>query len=267
MDPIQDYLRRIDFRAIKPNAWAPQHFAATLALHAARKLGLDLEALNTRLPEPESERLAALRALCRIPKASTLANGAVINRAVSLMPSDQAFVNVGVWHGFSFLAGMLHNDDKRCIGVDSFCVREKRDSSGRRKLRGLRRMIHTQGDDWTRLAFYERFEARRSPRHEFYEMDYADYFEHVHRGPIGFYIYDAQHRYRDQLRGLRLAEPYFAPGCLVLIDDTNAHDNHRATMDFMAQSEHRYELLFDRRTRGNRHPTFWNGLLVFRRMG
>lgn len=46
---------------------------------------------------------------------STFAIGAIINRAVRQMPSNTGYVNVGRWHGFTLLAGMLGNAKKRCI--------------------------------------------------------------------------------------------------------------------------------------------------------
>jgi hypothetical protein len=235
-------------------------------MHLLRRLGADLESWNTQVPGVDPELGRELRQLTKIPKASTLANGAIIQAAVSAMPPEHAFVNVGVWHGFTFLAGMLGNPDKQCVGVDKFCVRDKVGPRGRQRFRGMSRQLRLQLDDWTRQAFYARFERMRSPRHHFYEMDYADYFEYAHRGPIGVYLYDGPHRYRDQLRGLRLAEPYFANGCVVIVDDINAPDNRRATFDFIEWSANRYQVLFDRQTHGDRHPTLWNGLLVFQKL-
>src|SRR5262249_18260628 len=96
----------------------------------------------------------------------------------------------------------------------------------------------------------------------FHEMDYERYFAEVHRGPIGFYIYDGEHSYANQLKGLELAEPFFADGCVILVDDTNTEEPRRATLDFVAARPGRYRILFDRTTPANQHPTFWNGVMV-----
>jgi hypothetical protein len=171
---------------------------------------------------------------------STYAVAALIDKAVSSLPAEAAFVNVGAWHGFSFLAGIASNPDRRCVCIDNFS-----------QFGGPRE------------EFLARFEARRSPRHEFHEIDYEEYFAKVHRGPIGFYIYDGEHSYRNQLRGLEAAEPFFADRCAVLVDDTNDPEPRRATMDFIGRHPGRYRLVLDRKTGCNGHPTYWNGILLF----
>jgi hypothetical protein len=98
-------------------------------------------------------------------------------------------------------------------------------------------------------------------------MDYLDYFATKHREPIGVYLYDDPHTHADQLKGLQVAEPFFFGDCLILVDDTNGDAARRGTLDFIAQSGNRYEMLLDRRTSRNGHPTFWNGLMIFRRVG
>ena len=54
-------------------------------------------------------------------------------------------------------------------------------------------------------------------------------------------------------------------GSLILVDDTNWDEPRRATLDFIAEQRGRYELLADRRTAKNVHPTFWNGFMLLRR--
>jgi predicted O-methyltransferase YrrM len=206
----------------------------------AARLGTNLELWITRLPDwgRARRRLAPLLAM---PRMSTFAIAAIINRAVAQLPEGQAFVNVGVWHGFSLLAGMAGHADRRCVGIDNFS-----EFGGPKQ------------------EFLARFDRARGPRHEFHEMDYRDYFARVHQGPIGLYIYDGDHAYEHQLTGLEVAEPFLAPGSIILVDDTNEADPARATRDFMAARPGRYELLFDRHTACNGHPTLWNGLMVLR---
>ncbi len=202
-----------------------------------------IERYNTVLPDEARPTERVLHDLRMIPRMSTFAIAAIVNRGVSHMPDDQAFVTVGIWHGFLLLASMINHPEKICIGIDDFS-----EFGGPRE------------------AFAERFSRFRGPKHRFYDMDYRAYFASVHRGPIGFYLYDAAHDYEDQLLGLRIAEPFFAKGCLVLVDDTNALAPRRATLDFLATSRHRYEMILDRTTAQNRHPTFWNGIMLFERV-
>lgn len=248
----QEYISRIRFRFIKPNFRIPipeDYYLERLRRILERgstgpleKLGVWLEFFNTVLPENEEPTKKDLRALCGIPKMSTLAIGAMINRGVQQMADTHAFVNIGVWQGFSFLCGMLHNDKKTCIGVDNFS-----EFGGPRE------------------QFLDRFNQYRSPSHHFYDMDYVAYFSRVHEGSIGFYIYDGGHSYQDQLRGLRIAEPFFSENCIILVDDTNWEEPREATLDFIAQSRNGYKILLDRRTSDNCHPTLWNGVMIFQR--
>ncbi|MGD0485262.1 MAG: class I SAM-dependent methyltransferase, partial [Gemmatimonadales bacterium] len=136
------------------------------------------------------------------------------------------------------------NLDRRCVGVDDFS-----EFGGPRD------------------AFLARFSAARSPLHTFHQMDYCDYFARKHRGPIGFYFYDGSHRYEHQLRGLEAAEPFLSPGGIILVDDTNDEEPSRATRDFLAARPGAFGTLFERRTAGNGHPTYWNGITLLQKAG
>jgi hypothetical protein len=147
-----------------------------------------VDAFNTRLPGTSATRRAGLTELCSIPRMSTFAIAALIDHAVREMPEDHAFLNVGVWAGFTFLAGAMQNPARTCIGVDDF-----------------------SGFGGPREGFEARFERFASDRHSFHEMDYQRYFAEVHREPLGVYMYDGDHAYDHQLQGLRIAEPFFGP--------------------------------------------------------
>lgn len=235
-----DYVKGISFRVCQPNMNPRGHgrLAALLRTSPA-----SLEILNTRLPEDAKGMRNRLVDLCQIPRMSTYAIAAMINKAVSLMSNDCCFLNVGVWNGFTFLAGLAGNSEKNCIGVDNFS-----EFGGPRE------------------EFLERFNRYKGVNHHFYDMDYVDYFERVHKERIGLYIYDGGHAYEDQLKGLQLAEPFFSNRCVVLVDDTNWESPKQATLDFISCSSHNYEILLDRSTSRNGHPTLWNGVMVLQRV-
>jgi hypothetical protein len=237
---LTQYLESISFRFVQPQTRLPPGYGEARKLLS--KLGLYLDVLNTRLANHEPAAKRRLRELCRVPRMSTIAIGAIIDQAVAQMPPDQAYVNIGVWNGFTFLAGLINNPNKTCIGVDNFC-----------KFGG------------PRDAFLTRFQPYKGPRHQFYDLDYREYFATIHKEPIGVYLYDGPHTYEDQVQGLQIAEPFFAPQCVVLVDDTNGDAARRGTMDFIARSQHAYRVLMDRRTARNCHPTFWNGIVVLQR--
>jgi predicted O-methyltransferase YrrM len=245
----EEFLRSIDFEFIRPAASPGEDGRFTVERKdgsTATLLGLHkapFDALNTRL-EKRPELYRALRPLLDVPRMGTFASGALINRGVERLRGSGAYVNVGVWNGFSLLCGMEGNPDTVCVGIDNFSQYADRSA-----------------------VFMDRFEARKGPAHRFYRMDYRDYFATQHQGPIGFYFYDGDHAYEHQVEGLEVAEPFFSEDCVVMVDDTNWGRARQATYDFLAQSEREYEVLLDVQTAQNQHPTFWNGLLVFQATG
>jgi len=244
-----DFIRSIDFELVPPEAprGADGRFTVTrrdgsaatlLELHRA-----PFDALNTRL-EGKQELYRRLRPLFDVPRMGTFATGALINRAVERLRPPEAYVNVGVWNGFSLLCGMQGHPDKLCVGVDNFSQWSDRSQS-----------------------FLAHFEARKGPAHRFFRMDYRDYFANHHEAPIGLYFYDGDHEYEHQVHGLEVAEPFFSEDCVVVVDDTNWGRARQATYDFFARSERQYEVLLDVQTAHNEHPTYWNGLMVFEATG
>jgi hypothetical protein len=235
---VTDFARGIAFADIQPDTdlatrpdWA--------ALNDLERRNREID--NTLLPERGNELRQQLAPVMGMARMSTFAVAALINHAVAALPEGHAYVNVGVWHGFTLLAGMAGQPQQRCVGIDDFS-----------QFGGPRQ------------GFLERFNARRGPAHSFHDGDYRDYFRRVHMGAIGFYLYDGAHSYDHQIEGLRAAEQFFAPECYVLIDDVNWAAPRRAALDFIASSSRRYEMVLDRSTAHNKHPTFWNGLMLLR---
>jgi hypothetical protein len=237
---VAEYVQNITFRLLQPTTPRPSGFRSLNNL--ARKAGIHLEMWMTRLPEDQEEMQRRLTPVCKVPRMSTFAIGAIINRAVALMPDDQSYLNIGVWNGFTLLAGMASNPHKACIGVDNFSHK-----------------------DSPRTAFLRRFQRARGPKHQFREGDFREYFAAQHTEKLGLYLFDGPHTYEDQLDGLQLAEPFFAPGCLVLVDDTNWPQVRDANLDFIKHSSFEYRMLLDMQTPRTGHPTYWNGLMLFQR--
>jgi len=235
---LESFLQGVSFDWLQPMDPIPPHLRD--------REGGQLEYTNTRFAEGDQEIKERLLQLEMVPRMSTLAVAAALHKMVADMPPDECFVNVGVWHGFSFLSAILDNPTRHCVGVDNFS-----------QFGGPKN------------EFLARFERWRSPedRHHFFEMDYRDYFAQHHSRPLGVYLYDGEHSYDNQLQGLRVAEPFFAPGCIVLVDDTNWDEPRQASLDFVEGSSRSYQLIFDARTAGNHHPTWWNGLMVWRCLG
>jgi len=165
---------------------------------------------------------------------------ALLNLAASCLGTDEAYVEVGVFHGASLIAAMLGNEDKRFVGIDSFAFR---DASLEKVERNL-----------------EHFGLSRP------ELLVGDAFELVPTGAlgdtrIGLWYYDAAHDYESQLRGLRIAESLLTPGALVVVDDTDWEQVARAMDDYVAaQPRARRILTIDGKERG--FPQWWEGMQV-----
>jgi len=237
---VADFVQNISFRLLQPNVPRPSGFRALNKV--ARKAGIHLEMWMTRLPEDQEEMQRRLSRVCKLPRTSTFAIGAIINQAVSRMPDNQAYLNIGVGHGFALFAGMAGNSHKKCIGVDDLAR-----------------------DESPRTDFLRRFLRVRNENHRFWEGDFRDYLADEHDGMLGLYVFDGTRSYDEQREGLELAEPFFGNGCLVLIDDTNWPEIRDANLDFIKHSRYEYRMVLDVQTPRAGHPTFWNGLMVFER--
>jgi hypothetical protein len=200
-----------------------------------------LDVLNTNILFPTP--LGPDHPLHQIPRMATIATSVLINELVRNMPAGTSFVNVGVWNGYTFLSGLVDNADRVCIGIDNFS-----EFGGPRE------------------AFLANYKIYQSSNSQFHELDYRNYFREQHGGPIGLYLYDGAHDYRSQLEALEIAHRHIAIGGTILVDDTNWADPFDATVDFLKFHRDDYEMVLDRRTAQNGHPTFWNGLMALVRI-
>ena len=65
------------------------------------------------------ENLSLKNALLKIESMSTYAMGHLINQICKNLSSNQLYLNIGCWKGFSLIAGMIDTSCK-VIGVDNF---------------------------------------------------------------------------------------------------------------------------------------------------
>jgi hypothetical protein len=202
----------------------------------------DADVVLTTLPEDDIHTKILLEEILDIPRMSTLAIAGILGKCVNDMEDGAAFVNVGVWHGFTFLSQVILNPNTNCIGIDNFS-----EFGG------------------PKAEFMERFEKYKSDKHFFYEMDYKKFFENT-KLRIGTYLYDGAHDEESQYNGLKVAEPFLIPGAYVVIDDINLESAVKGTIRFMDESKYGYRCLSFLRTANNMHPTFWNGIAVFQKL-
>ncbi len=167
-------------------------------------------------------------------------NLALLNVAASCLDGDEAYVEIGVFHGASLISAMLGNEGKRFVGIDSFAFRDA----------SLEKVE----------ANLERYGLSRP------EILVGDAFELVPSGAldgtkIGVWYYDAAHSYDAQIEGLRIAEPLLSAGALVIVDDTDWDDVDRAMDDYLAAQPRAHRILtIDGKSRGA--PHWWEGMQV-----
>ena len=134
-----------------------------------------------RSPHPRDRRFAPI--LDKVGGLARENNLALLNLAAACLEGDEAYVEIGVFHGASLIAAMLGNEGKRFLGVDSFAFR---DASLEKVHANLARFGLTPP-----------------------EIVVGDAFELVPAGalrdvPIGIWYYDAAHSYEAAL-GLSIA--------------------------------------------------------------
>jgi predicted O-methyltransferase YrrM len=167
-------------------------------------------------------------------------NLALLNLAATCLEGDEAYVEVGVFHGASLIAAMLGNEGKRFVGLDSFAFRDA-------TLEKVQENLACFGLEPPEIVVGDAF-----------ELVPAGALGHI---AIGVWYYDASHAYEAQLDGLRIAEPLLAPGALVIVDDTDWDDVERAMDDYLAEQPRARRLLtLDGKSRGA--PQWWEGMQV-----
>lgn len=209
---------------------------------------MDSERFFTQLPNlfedfPHSEHPIDRRFAPIVEHVENLArenNLALLNLAASCLRPAESYVEVGVFHGASLVAAMLGNEGRRFVGLDSF---EFRDGSLDRVEQNLAHFGVGQP-----------------------ELIVGDVFELVPGGALGearagVWYYDALHTYEGQMEGMRIAEPWLAPGALLIVDDTDWEQVARAMDDYLAeQPRARRVLTIDGKDRG--FPQWWEGMQV-----
>lgn len=200
---------------------------------------------NTISKFKESEFINFSKKMSSIEGMSTLANAWIINQICSELKENECYVNIGCWKGFSLIAGMI-NTKCSVFGVDNFAWKE-----------------------FGKKDFYKNYlKYKNSERHYFYEGDYIKFLKDWENKKkfIDFYFYDGPHTYNDQFQSLEIAANYFRSGSIILVDDTNWDEPREATMEFISVNSGKYKILYDLKCKKARHPTFWNGLMIFQKI-
>ncbi len=177
----------------------------------------------------------------------------LLNLAYRLLPENEAYLEVGTYHGKSLLSALIGNPLRPTYACDNFSEFD------------LNSLAITQKN----LKNYSLAEAVT-----FYDCDFREIFISDRLpNPIGLYFYDGAHDEESQYMGIKLVEPFLADEALVIVDDWRfAPDSlsyaERGTLRAADESEHGWQLLYNLPARCNGDlAMWWNGVgvLAFQR--
>ena len=179
---------------------------------------------------------------------TTPAELAVLNLAAQLLPSGEAYLEVGTFKGRSVCAALLNAPDRTFVAVENFMEFGMVGADARDEL--LRNL------------------ARYAADREDFRLLEGDCFDVLARSdvvgrPVGVYFYDGVHTGLAHYLALGVVEPLLADEALVLVDDASWPMVARATSRFVAK--HRgWSVLRTFRAREDDDPRWANGLMILR---
>jgi|TARA_B110001452_G_scaffold239876_1_gene221130 hypothetical protein len=243
---INDIFENIDFK-IKPNQdYRKEYiFRAKKLIYKIFNKEKNFIFSNLIIKNKKKSDLILKKELLKIDSMSTFAIGYVINKICQELNDNENYVNIGVWKGFSMIAGML-NTNCNVYGNDNFSQ-----------------------FDGPKKEFIRKFNSlKNEEKHFFYECDYKDFFKDFEKlkKSISFYYYDGEHTYKNQFENLIIAKEYFKSGTIILVDDINFQEVESGTKDFISKYPNEYKIIKDIKTANNHcHPSYWNGLFLFQK--
>ena len=243
---INDIFENIDFK-IKPNQdYRKEYiFRAKKLIYKIFNKEKNFIFSNLIIKNKKKSDLILKKELLKIDSMSTFAIGYVINKICQELNDNENYVNIGVWKGFSMIAGML-NTNCNVYGNDNFSQ-----------------------FDGPKKEFVRKFNSlKNEEKHFFYECDYKDFFKEFEKlkKSISFYYYDGEHSYKNQFENLIIAKEYFKSGTIILVDDINFQEVESGTKDFISKYPNEYKIIKDIKTANNHcHPSYWNGLFLFQK--
>jgi len=182
-----------------------------------------------------------------VPGFTTPLELAVLRLAASLLPPDEAYLEVGTFKGRSTCAAALDASGGSFYAVEAFTEFGMVAGSARAELRGAL-------DRW-------------APGGRVHLLD-GDCFDLLARRhaldlPVGVYFYDGAHTGLAHYLALGVAEPLLADEALVLVDDATWPMVADATARYLARHPG-WDVLHDFRADRDDDPRWANGLLVLR---
>jgi predicted O-methyltransferase YrrM len=184
-----------------------------------------------------------------MPNLATENTLALINLAASCLGPGESYVEAGTYMGASLIAASRDNPGIDLVAIDNF-------QFGPMTVAGRALPAANRGAFEANL---ERFDVHPTV----FEGDTLELLRGgVLKGRmVGVYYYDACHDYEPQLEALRLVEPFLAPEALLIVDDSDWEEVHKAVHDYLAEQP-RARLLAEVAGAGGDQDWWWDGMAV-----
>jgi hypothetical protein len=182
-----------------------------------------------------------------LPNLATENTLAVVNLAASLLGPGESYVEAGTYMGASLIAAARGNHGIDLVAIDNFRF-------GPMTVAG-RDLPAASRDAFE--ANLERFDVQPT----LFEGDSLELL----RGNalagrrVGVFYYDACHDYEPQLESLRLVEPHLADEALLIVDDSDWDEVHRAIDDYLA-GQPRAKVLVEVAGAAGDQDWWWDGM-------
>ncbi len=163
-----------------------------------------------------------------------------LQRLAQLLPSDQCYLEIGVFQGMSLLHTAKAAPQIQAFGIDNFAQfdADKKNQS----LIEERRVKHEISNcNLINLDFEEALE----------NLD-----KYLGNKKVGLFFVDGPHDYRSQLVCLLMAKKYLSDDCIILVDNSNYNHVRQANRDFLA-SHNDYKMIFEAYSKS--HPANLKG--------
>ena len=184
----------------------------------------------------------------------------VIALAASCLDNDEAYLNIGVWDGFSLVAASLGAPDATSVGVDNFSEMNQRQQPL------LNPNLNRDYGD-TRGNFYRALKHCGTPKTAFHEMDWRDFISDTSlfpAGRLGVVYYDGEHTEDAHTEFFAVILPHLSEECVLLVDDTRI-DFVRHSIDNFVQANPDFKTLINVGGKRRRDPAWWGGFSVIGR--
>ena len=170
---------------------------------------------------------------------------AVLHLAVSMMPADEAYLEVGTYQGRSLCGVMNGREQGHFFAVENFLEFGMLGATARQAL-------HSNLERWARSSLLTLLEG--------------DSFDVLARPqvvptPVGVYFYDGAHTALTHYLALGIVEPLLADSALVLVDDAGWPVVRRATERYL-RSRPQWRVLHEFRPERDDDPRWANGLML-----